>query len=390
MKIVRFSQNGHAPRLGCFVDGDRVMDLAASGAAYLGSRGVVRAEAIADAHFPQSTRGFLEGGAASQDMLVAMLDASKGGKFAAITHPAGAVRLHAPINAPRQVHLHRAQLQGPCRGDQQPRPQAATGVPQVGQHHHRSGRAHPAAPGREDPGLGGGAGGGDRTHRALRLPGQGARLRLWLHHRQRRQRSGLPVPHHAMGRGQGGRHPGAGGPIHRRPRGDPGPPRPRSQDLGQRLADAEREHPELHLRRALRDHVPDEHHDAGAGGPHRHRHPGRGGLLAQAAGHAATRRHRQAWRSPASARSRIPSRTRSEVRHGGQAALLHYVPRGAAISPWASATTATSGSPRRSAAMWYGCGRRGSSTTTCCSTRARASASITSVSARRAAPRGDP
>ena len=41
MKIVRFSQNGHAPRLGCFVDGDRVMDLAASGAAYLGSRGVV-------------------------------------------------------------------------------------------------------------------------------------------------------------------------------------------------------------------------------------------------------------------------------------------------------------------------------------------------------------
>ncbi len=100
MKIVRFSQNGHAPRLGCFVDGDRVMDLAASGAAYLGSRGVVRAEAIADAHFPQSTRGFLEGGAASQDMLVAMLDASKGGKFAAITHPAGAVRLHAPINDP--------------------------------------------------------------------------------------------------------------------------------------------------------------------------------------------------------------------------------------------------------------------------------------------------
>ena len=100
MKIVRFSHNGQAPRLGCFVDGDRVMDLAASGAAYLGSRGVVRAEAIADAHFPQSTRGFLEGGSASQDMLAAMLDAAKGGKFAAITHPAGAVRLHAPINDP--------------------------------------------------------------------------------------------------------------------------------------------------------------------------------------------------------------------------------------------------------------------------------------------------
>ena len=100
MKIVRFSQNGHAPRLGCFVGGDRVMDLAASGAAYLASRGVVRAEAIADALFPQSTRGFLEGGAASQDMLATMLDASKSGKFAAVTQPAGAVRLHAPINDP--------------------------------------------------------------------------------------------------------------------------------------------------------------------------------------------------------------------------------------------------------------------------------------------------
>jgi acylpyruvate hydrolase len=100
MKIVRFSQNGHAPRLGCFVGGDRVMDLAASGAVYLASRGVVRAEAIADALFPQSTRGFLEGGAASQDMLATMLDASKSGKFAAVTQPAGAVRLHAPINDP--------------------------------------------------------------------------------------------------------------------------------------------------------------------------------------------------------------------------------------------------------------------------------------------------
>ena len=100
MKIVRFSQNGHPPRLGCFVGGDRVMDLAASGAAYLGSRGVVRAEPIADALFPQSTRGFLEGGAASQDMLATMLDASKSGKFAAVTQPAGAVRLHAPINDP--------------------------------------------------------------------------------------------------------------------------------------------------------------------------------------------------------------------------------------------------------------------------------------------------
>jgi len=30
MKIVRFSQNGHAPRLGCFLGQDRIADLEAS------------------------------------------------------------------------------------------------------------------------------------------------------------------------------------------------------------------------------------------------------------------------------------------------------------------------------------------------------------------------
>ena len=100
MKIVRFSQNGHAPRLGCLVGGDRVMDLAASAASYLAGRGVTRAPAIADALFPQSTRGFLEGGAASQDTLAAMLEAVKGGKLAAVTAPLASVRLHAPIADP--------------------------------------------------------------------------------------------------------------------------------------------------------------------------------------------------------------------------------------------------------------------------------------------------
>jgi len=32
MKIVRFSQNGHAPRLGCFLGADRIADLEASAA----------------------------------------------------------------------------------------------------------------------------------------------------------------------------------------------------------------------------------------------------------------------------------------------------------------------------------------------------------------------
>jgi hypothetical protein len=79
MKIVRFSQNGHSPRLGCFMGQDRVVDLEASCADWLSAKGVVRSAAIAAALFPQSTRGFLEGGSATQDMLGAMLEATKAG-----------------------------------------------------------------------------------------------------------------------------------------------------------------------------------------------------------------------------------------------------------------------------------------------------------------------
>jgi acylpyruvate hydrolase len=100
MKIVRFSQNGHLPRLGCFMGQDRVVDLEASCAAWLSAKGVVRSTAIAAALFPQSTRGFLEGGSATQDMLGAMMDATKTGKFQPVNHASNTVRLHAPINDP--------------------------------------------------------------------------------------------------------------------------------------------------------------------------------------------------------------------------------------------------------------------------------------------------
>ncbi len=100
MKIVRFSQNGHSPRLGCFMGQDRVVDLEASCAAWLSAKGVVRSAAISAALFPQSTRGFLEGGSATQDMLGAMVDATKAGKFQPVGHASNAVRLHAPINDP--------------------------------------------------------------------------------------------------------------------------------------------------------------------------------------------------------------------------------------------------------------------------------------------------
>ena len=61
----------------------------------------MRSSAIAAALFPHgSTRAFLEGGSASQDMLAAMTDAAKSGKYEPVSHPLGTARLHAPIADP--------------------------------------------------------------------------------------------------------------------------------------------------------------------------------------------------------------------------------------------------------------------------------------------------
>jgi hypothetical protein len=46
---------------------DEIMDLAASCVAFLAAHGVVRATAIANVLFPQSTRGFLEGDVTTQN-----------------------------------------------------------------------------------------------------------------------------------------------------------------------------------------------------------------------------------------------------------------------------------------------------------------------------------
>jgi 2-keto-4-pentenoate hydratase/2-oxohepta-3-ene-1,7-dioic acid hydratase in catechol pathway len=104
MKIVRYSQNGHSPRLGCFLGEDRVVDLEATCRAHLAARGVVRAAAIAAALFPgDSTRGFLEGGVATQDVLTAMLNAVRSGGLQPIAHSLASVRLHAPIADPGKL-----------------------------------------------------------------------------------------------------------------------------------------------------------------------------------------------------------------------------------------------------------------------------------------------
>jgi acylpyruvate hydrolase len=91
MKLVRFSTNGQSPRLGA-LQGDRIADLQASLAANLVRRDVVRAQEIAAALVPQSTRAFLEGGAAAQEAVAAITGW--------VTVPAASARLHAPIADP--------------------------------------------------------------------------------------------------------------------------------------------------------------------------------------------------------------------------------------------------------------------------------------------------
>src|SRR5438105_4617066 len=91
MKLVRFSTNGQSPRLG-ILEGDRIVDVQQSIAAGLGRRSVVRAQEIAEALVPQSTRRFLGGGAASADAVAAITER--------VTVPRASARLHAPIHDP--------------------------------------------------------------------------------------------------------------------------------------------------------------------------------------------------------------------------------------------------------------------------------------------------
>ena len=91
MKLVRYSTNGQAPRLGA-LQGDRIADLQSSLAGSLTRRGVVRAQALAEALVPQSTRAFLEGGAATQEAVASITEW--------MTVPANSSRLHAPIADP--------------------------------------------------------------------------------------------------------------------------------------------------------------------------------------------------------------------------------------------------------------------------------------------------
>lgn len=102
MKLVRFSENGHLPRLGS-LEGDRVVDLAATYEAYLDGRGVVRARELASTLFPSSTRAFLQAGAAAMDALAAMGQAVAAGRLDRVVRPLASVRLLAPIHDPDKL-----------------------------------------------------------------------------------------------------------------------------------------------------------------------------------------------------------------------------------------------------------------------------------------------
>jgi acylpyruvate hydrolase len=91
MKLVRFSTHGQAPRPGV-LQGERIADLQASLAATLARRGVVRAQDIAAALVPASTRQFLEGGVAAREAVASITEW--------VTVERGAARLHAPIADP--------------------------------------------------------------------------------------------------------------------------------------------------------------------------------------------------------------------------------------------------------------------------------------------------
>jgi acylpyruvate hydrolase len=91
MKLVRFSTPGHPPRVGA-LQGDRIADLQASLATTLTRRGVVRAQDIAAALVPTSTREFLEGGTATKDAMAGITEW--------VTVDRAAARLHAPIADP--------------------------------------------------------------------------------------------------------------------------------------------------------------------------------------------------------------------------------------------------------------------------------------------------
>lgn len=91
MKLVRFSTQGQTPRLGA-LQGDRIADLQASVATTLARRGVVRAQEIAAALVPASTRQFLEGGVASREAVSGITE------WVTVDH--AVARLHAPIADP--------------------------------------------------------------------------------------------------------------------------------------------------------------------------------------------------------------------------------------------------------------------------------------------------
>ena len=136
MKLVRFSTNGQAPRLGV-LQGDRIADLQASLAATLARRGVVAPRRSPRRSFP-AARARSSRAAPPVEEAVACIT-----EWVTVpAHVGAAARAH---RRSRQVHLHRPQLPRPRGGGEPAHSQGAADLPEVVERHHRPGRADPAA-----------------------------------------------------------------------------------------------------------------------------------------------------------------------------------------------------------------------------------------------------
>src|SRR5881628_2441892 len=266
MKLVRFSTNGQQPRLG-IIRGDRIADLQTSLAATLTRRGVMRAGEIAATLVPPSTRAFLEGGPAAEEAVAGIKEW--------VTVPAASARLHAPIADPGKFICIGLNYRDHAEEANQPIPKEppifakwSNAILDPGEPILRP-RGSSMLDWEVELGVVIG-----RTARFV--PKERALDYVW----------GYTIINDVSARDFR-----AGRPVHRRPNRDSGSARPRAQAVGQRQADAERQHQDVHLRRPLSRELPLGPDHPLARRPHRDGHAAGRRLRAQAAGLPAAGRH---------------------------------------------------------------------------------------------------
>ena len=204
----------------------------------------MRAPLIAAALFPaDSTRGFLEGGSASQDMLTAMMDAARAASSSRWPTRSSSVRLHAPIADPGKFICiglnykdHAAETNNPAPKEPPVFPKWANAIQDPGEPILRP-RGEKTFDWEVELGV--------VIGRTARFVKKEQALDYVYGYTIINDASARDFQFHTTqwSAGKIGRHPRPGGPLHRGPHRDPGSARARSQDLGQRHAHAERRPP---------------------------------------------------------------------------------------------------------------------------------------------------